>query len=123
MSVKIKGISKMKNQLKRLKDIDKPIEQRVKRATSDMTIKAKRNAPRDTGLLRRSIKQEYSYNKGQAMGKVWISTSDCNYAIFQEKGTIHMNAQPYFYPSYYVVREEFIKDMETALRDYSKTIL
>lgn len=116
--VKFKGLARMKSQLSKLEKIDEPIQKRVRKATSDMTIKAKRSAPRDTGLLRRSIKQEFTYGKGQAEGRVYISTSDCKYAIFQEKGTINMNAQPYFFPNYYIVREEFIDSMKSVLKEY-----
>lgn len=70
---------------------------------------AKRNAPVDTGRLRASIVARLMRLAGE------VSTN-VEYAIYQEKGTYKMDAQPFMGPALEEHREAFLRDLRNAIR-------
>jgi HK97 gp10 family phage protein len=65
------------------------IEDVVKESSTRITKKAKREAPKDTGFLRASIKNRI--NRWKAAVTVWA-----HYGKYVEFGTIFMSANPFF---------------------------
>lgn len=83
----------------------------VKMNAAEMNSKASRNAPVDTGFLRRSIVFELS--NGGLSGS---STAGAEYAPYLEYGTRFMEAQPFMGPAYRAQKEIFKRDMDRLVK-------
>ena len=87
--VKIVGAEKLQKKLRRnvaMEDVKKV----VRHNGAEMQAKAQRNAPIDTGHLRRSVGLEMRDN-----GLTAESEATAEYAGYVEYGTRYMKAQPY----------------------------
>ena len=79
----------------------------VKLNGSEMQQQAQRNAPVDTGTLKRSIGLNVS--DGGMTAKVEAKT---DYAPYVEFGTRYMNAQPYMKPAFNQQKGKFKRDLD-----------
>lgn len=77
----------------------------VAKAALDIEAHAKSRAPVDTGFLKGSIQAT------QISPTHWRVIVGAEYGIYQEYGTVHMAARPYFNPAIQVVRPVFIAAM------------
>lgn len=108
--VKIVGIEKLQKKLKNNVDLS-AVKTVVQKNGSGMQGKAMRNAPVDTGTLKRSIGIDIT--DGGMTAEV---EPTAHYAPYVELGTRFMNAQPYLKPAFDVQKEKFKKDMDKLVR-------
>lgn len=109
-TIKFEGITKLTKDMKKNLNMD-AVKNIVKQNGAEMQGKAQRNAPVDTGTLKRSIGLEIS--KGGMSATVEPSAE---YAAYVEFGTRHMNAQPYLKPAFESQSVQFEKDMKKLVR-------
>lgn len=104
--IKVVGIEKLQKKLKKNVDMTE-VKRVVRHNGAGMQEKAQRNAPVDTGTLKRGIGLEITDNGMSAEVK---PTAD--YSAYVELGTRFMEAQPYLKPAFDAQKEEFKKDMK-----------
>lgn len=110
MSVKLKGIKELKAALKKNTDM-KAVKRVVKQNGAGLQAKAQRNAPFDTGTLKRSIQLEITDG-----GLTAEAEAKAEYAPYVEWGTRYMDARPYMKPAFHVQKEQFKRDMERLVK-------
>ena len=76
-----------------------------------LQAKAQRNAPVDTGTLKRSI--SLVLRDGVLTAE---SEATAEYAPYVEWGTRFMNAQPFMRPAYYAQKEQFKSDLSRLMK-------
>ena len=108
--IKIIGLQKLQKKLKNNTDLS-DVKKVVRHNGSEMQKKAQKNAPVDSGTLKRSIGLEI--NEGGMVAEV-EPTAD--YAPYVELGTRFMEAQPYLKPAFDDQKKEFEKDMKELVR-------
>lgn len=108
MGVKVVGVKHLSAALKRRCD-PALLKQAVKINGAEMHQKSQRNAPYDTGNLRRSIQLDIT--DGGMTAEV---TATAHYAQYVEYGTRYMRAQPYMKPAFNAQKQQFIKDVRKA---------
>ena len=109
-TVKFEGIAKLNKGLKKRMDMS-AVKTVVKRNGSDMQRKAQRNAPVDTGTLKRSIGIDISDG-----GMTATVEPTAEYARYVELGTRFMEAQPYLKPAFEEQKKQFEKDLQKLVR-------
>ncbi|MBQ2408979.1 MAG: HK97 gp10 family phage protein [Bacilli bacterium] len=83
MSIEINGIDKLLSQFEKIVDINE-MEKKVGTACAMVEAQAKKNAPRDTGELRRSIQSKVEIDGNNINGVVF---TPLEYAPYIEYGT------------------------------------
>ena len=106
MSVKLTGIRELQKKLKQNATLD-DVKRVVKHNGSELQTKAQRNAPVDTGTLKRSIGLGIRDN-----GMTAEVEPTAEYAPYVEFGTRFMNAQPFVGPAFSEQKEKFLKDLK-----------
>lgn len=104
--IKIVGIEKLQKKLKQNVRMD-DVKRVVHKNGASMQMKAQRNAPVDTGYLKRSIGLEFT--DGGMTAEVEPAAE---YGPYVELGTRFMEAQPYLKPAFEEQSKEFRKDMQ-----------
>lgn len=104
--IKIVGMEKLQKKLKKNVKLD-DVKRVVRHNGAEMQEKAQRNAPVDTGHLKRSIGIEVT---DSGMSVEVEPTAE--YAPYVELGTRFMEAQPYLKPAFDDQKEKFEKDMK-----------
>ena len=104
--IKIVGMEKLQKKLKKNVNME-DVKRVVRHNGAEMQEKAQRNAPVDTGTLKRSIGLEIT---DSGMAAEVEPTAD--YAPYVELGTRFMEAQPYLKPAFDDQKEKFKKDMK-----------
>lgn len=112
MGVKLSGVNELKRALKAQADASKTVGAVVKLNGAELQQKAQRNAPVDTGNLRRSI--NLSIKDGGMTAEV---TAMAEYSGYVEYGTRFMNAQPFIAPAFNEQKDIFINDLKRALKN------
>lgn len=108
--IRIEGSDRLMRRL-RNKVNKSAVNQVVKRNTSQVQEKAMKNAPVDTGFLKREIKLEMDNSNS-----VGLVIANAEYSPYLEYGTRFMSAQPFMHPA---VREQtpiFISDLKEMIR-------
>lgn len=108
--IKFEGIAKLNKGLKKRMDMN-AVKTVVRKNGSEMQKKAQRNAPVDTGTLKRSIGLDVS---GNGMEATVEPTAE--YAAYVEFGTRFMEAQPYLKPAFEEQKKQFEKDLQKLVR-------
>jgi len=108
MKLEIKGADALLTKLKKGAEYA-DVKKAVKVNTSEMHKSAQRNAPVDTGFLKRSIEMDVT----DQVGKV---TPTAHYSEYVEKGTRYQNAQPYLAPAYHKQKKKFINDLKRIMK-------
>ncbi|WP_422804218.1 HK97-gp10 family putative phage morphogenesis protein [Streptococcus sp. FT1-55] len=112
VSFKVKGVDRMVRQLAiKSKQAQVATDRQLKLSSLRIERAAKVNAPVDTGTLKNTI---FSAKAGNLTYKV---TAPQHYAIFVEKGTRKMRAQPYLKPAIEAERPKLISNLRKI---YSK---
>lgn len=108
--IKFEGIAKLNKGLKKRMDMS-AVKDTVKLNGSEMQKKAQRNAPVDTGTLKRSIGIDISDG-----GMTATVEPTAEYAPYVELGTRFMEAQPFLKPSFGEQKKQFEKDLKELVR-------
>ena len=108
--IKIVGMEKLQRKLKQNVRMD-DVKRVVRHNGAEMQAKAQRNAPVDTGYLKRSIGLEIT-----AGGMTAEVEPAAEYAPYVELGTRFMEAQPYLGPAFNEQKEKFEKDMKKLVK-------
>lgn len=108
MSFEISGADALLSKLAKLATYD-DVKTAVKVNTAEMASATIRNAPVDTGHLKRSIVPEIT----DLVGRV-KATAD--YSPYVEYGTRFMAAQPFIAPAFQVQSAKFISDLQRIMR-------
>ena len=111
--IKFEGIAKLNKGLKKRMDMS-AVQTVVRKNGADMQKKAQRNAPVDTGTLKRSIGIDISDG-----GMTATVEPTAEYAPYVELGTRFMEAQPYLKPAFEEQKKQFEKDL---LQDHALLI-
>lgn len=106
MAVKLKGVNELRLALSKKADMDS-VKRVVKQNGAELQARAQRNAPVDTGNLKRSIRLDISDG-----GLTAESEATAEYAPYVEWGTRYMEAQPYMRPAFNEQKERFRRDMD-----------
>lgn len=109
-ALEFKGIADLSKGLKERANLD-DVKKVVKINGSEMHRSAQRNAPVDTGNLKRFI--VISFEDGGFTVKV---VSQAEYAGYQEYGTRFQAGTPHIRPSYFEQRQKFINDMKRIMK-------
>lgn len=107
MSFTISGADALLSKLKKLAS-HSDVKEAVKVNTAELAKGAIRNAPVDTGHLKRSITPEVT----DLIGRV-VPTAE--YAPYVELGTRFMSAQPFLSPAFMVQKIQFINDLKRLM--------
>lgn len=108
--IKFEGIAKLNKGLKKRMDMS-AVKDTVKLNGSEMQKKAQRNAPVDTGTLKRSIGIDISDG-----GMTATVEPTAEYAPYVELGTRFMEAQPFLKPAFEGQKKQFEKDLKELVR-------
>ena len=106
MGIKLTGVRELQKKLKQNATLD-DVKQVVKHNGSELQTKAQRNAPVDTGNLKRSIGLGI-----RDSGMTAEVEPAAEYAPYVEFGTRFMNAQPFVGPAFHEQEEKFRKDLK-----------
>ena len=109
--IKFEGIAKLNKGLKKRMDMGAVPERVVRKNGAYMQKKAQRNAPVDTGTLKRSIGIDISDG-----GMTATVEPTAEYAPYVELGTRFMEAQPYLKPAFEEQKKQFEKDLQKLVR-------
>lgn len=104
--IKVVGIEKLQKKLKKNVQME-DVKRVVRHNGAEMQEKAQRNAPVDTGTLKRSIGLEITDS-----GMAAEVEPTAEYAPYVELGTRFMEAQPYLKPAFDDQKEKFKRDMK-----------
>lgn len=110
MQCRIEGADKLLAKLKKNVQME-DVKRVVRHNGAELQQKAQKNAPVDTGNLKRSI--GIDIKDGGMTAEVEPTV---NYAPYQEYGTRFMAAQPYMRPAFNVQSAKFKSDMDKLTR-------
>lgn len=108
--IKMTGINELRIALKKNMELN-AVKRVVKQNGEEIQMKAQRNAPVDTGNLKKSIGLDIM-NAGLT-AKV---EPTAEYAPYQEYGTRFMEAHPFVKPAFNEQKELFKSDMDKLVR-------
>lgn len=110
MGVKFTGVNELRAALKKKSGMD-AVMHIVKQNGAEMQSRAQRNAPVDTGNLKRSIGLDI-----MDAGLTAKVEPTAEYAPYLEYGTRFMEAQPFVKPAFHEQKEQFKSDMDKLAR-------
>lgn len=108
--IKVVGIEKLQKKLKKNVQME-DVKRVVRHNGAEMQENAQRNAPVDTGTLKRSIGLGITDS-----GMAAEVEPTAEYAPYVELGTRFMEAQPYLKPAFDDQKEKFKKDMKKLVK-------
>ena len=110
MMLTMTGTNELRKKLQQNSKLD-AVKRVVKMNGAELQAKAQRNAPVDTGTLKRSI--SLVLRDGVLTAE---SEATAEYAPYVEWGTRFMNAQPFMRPAYYAQKEQFKRDLNKIVK-------
>lgn len=110
MKLTMTGTNELRKKLQQNSKLD-AVKRVVKMNGAELQAKAQRNAPVDTGTLKRSI--SLVLRDGVLTAE---SEATAEYAPYVEWGTRFMNAQPFMRPAYYTQKEQFKRDLNKIVK-------
>lgn len=108
--LRVFGAKKVRGALNEAANLD-DVKNVLKMNGAEMQANAQRNAPVDTGALKRFVVL-YVYDDGFKV----VVKSLAQYAPYQEYGTRFMTGTPHIRPAYYEQRKQFISDMKRLMK-------
>lgn len=105
-----KGLADLSKGLKKRANLD-DVKEVVRLNGSELQRKTQRDAPVDTGFLKRSIGNTPDYD--------WLGVrvgATAEYAPYLVYGTRFMYIQDFFRPNFFEQRDKFIKDMRRLMK-------
>ena len=109
-SFEVRGVDGLLKQLHKNANLD-DVKNVVKMNATELERNAKRDAPVDTGFLRRSIGLEF-----EDAGFTARVMATAEYAPYLEFGTRFMSAQPFIRPSFYPQSFRFKQDLDRLMK-------
>lgn len=109
MKLTVTGTDQLIKKLKQNYKLD-DVKHAVKKHGAKLQEKAQREAPVDTGALKRSIGFDLEDD-----GFTAVVSPSVEYAPYQEYGTRFMTAQPFMRPAFNEVKHAFVADMKKML--------
>ena len=110
MGVKRVGVHRLQMKLKKNACLA-AVRKTVQRNGAELQMKAQRNAPVDTGNLKRSIRLQIRDN-----GLTAEAEATADYAPYVEWGTRFMKAQPFMRPAFNSQKEKFKNEIDRLMR-------
>lgn len=110
MGVKMVGVHRLQMKLKK-NAVLAAVRKTVQRNGAELQTKAQRNAPVDTGNLKRSIRLQIRDN-----GLTAEAEATADYASYVEWGTRFMKAQPFMRPAFNSQKEKFKNEIDRLMR-------
>lgn len=110
MGVKMTGVNELKMALRKNMELS-DAKRVVRKNGAELQERAQRNAPVDTGTLKRSIVLEIKDG-----GLTAESTATAEYAPYVEYGTRYMEAQPYMSPAFNEQKNLFQRNMNKLVK-------
>ena len=111
ITIQVKGAEEVVKKLKEKGDLSK-IRQIVALNGAELQQKAQKNAPVDTGQLRRSIQLDI-----RDAGMTAVVSANTDYAAYQEYGTRYMTAHPFLRPALNEQGKQFINDLKRLAKE------
>lgn len=108
--MKITGADQLVGALKKAANLD-DVKNTIKLNTTEMNRKTQRNAPVDTGHLKRMV--TIGFEDAGMTGRV---ASTAEYAMYQEYGTRFQSGKPHVRPAFKEVEQQFIRDMQRLMK-------
>lgn len=108
--IKFNGIDDLRKQLQKNMNMD-DVKKVVKANGAELQQRAMRDAPVDTGALKRSIQLDIRYGGMSAH----VNPTQ-HYASYLEYGTRFMSAQPFLRPNFFYQRYQFIKELQQLMK-------
>lgn len=108
--IKFNGIDDLRKQLKKNMNMD-DVKKVVKANGADLQQRAMRDAPVDTGALKRSI--QLDIRDGGMSAHVNPTMA---YSAYLEYGTRFMSARPFLRQNFFFQRYQFIRDLEKLMK-------
>ena len=108
--MQITGIDELSRDIRKRMNLD-AVKNIVKQNGAEMQMKMQRNAPVDTGNLKRSVTGSLSDG-----GMTFTAQPIAEYSGYVEYGTRFMNAKPYVRPAYNVQKEIFKRDLDKLVK-------
>ena len=108
--MEFRGVAQLQKALQKNIGLD-AVKRVVKQNGAEMQERAQRNAPVDSGTLKRSI--------GMEMSDVGLTTTvapTAEYAPFVEHGTRFMEAQPFMNPAFVAQKSQFKRDLDKLVK-------
>lgn len=120
----VKGLEELKAKLERIPQKTRDLMRlSLAKGADDITSMMRRLVPVRTGELRKSIGWRWGNIKGVSQGgdrdltlTIYAGSDKAFYARWIEFGTVKMNAQAYFFPSYRALRASVKKDLRAAAK-------
>lgn len=107
--------------------VDRAIRKGVSSAANPVRQEMKSRAPKRTGVLRREIRKKSSTEHDTAIVRVGVSyrknVAIWQRALFQERGTKHMDAQPYVAPTANVMSDRVQADVRELIETRLEELL
>lgn len=110
LKLEFNGLDELLGKLKEAANLT-DVKNAVKLNAREMTARAIRGAPRDTGHLRRSIQVDIT--GGGFVGK---TEARANYSGYINYGTRYMASRPFLTNAFYTQRDIFLKDLKRLMR-------
>lgn len=104
--MRVKGIERLKAKARRMPDeVKREVEKAIEKGADELVERMVRGVPIDDGVLRDSIQKERIPEAEGTAYRVHAGAGKAYYARFVEFGTSDGKpAQPFFYPSYRMLR-------------------
>lgn len=119
--VRLEFDNNLVSRLKRIEHrlVDRSIRKGVSAAANPLRHEMKRRAPRKTGALRREIRKKSVTEHDTAIVRVGVTyrknIAIRQRALFQERGTRYMAAQPYVEPTAELMSDQVQSDMRDLI--------
>lgn len=110
MGLRFKGAHELCVALEKKADLGQ-VKQIVRKHGAELQTKAMRNAPVDTGAMKRSISLEIQ--QGGLSAKI---EPKAEYSAYVEYGTRYMEAKPFVGPAFNEQKEEFKRDLDKLVK-------
>lgn len=111
VTMKIIGIEHLQKELAKRQDLT-PFKDVLKANAIRLQRGAMRDAPIDTGMLRRSIMLEFENG-----GMTAYVNANTEYAAYVEYGTRYMSAQPFMYPNFVKAKTQLTSDLWRLIKE------
>ncbi|MCR9263308.1 MAG: HK97 gp10 family phage protein [Flavobacteriaceae bacterium] len=116
----VKGLKKLLSTLEKIpKKLDGDVSAIVEANAQEIELEAKREAPKDTGYLARTIATSVPISD-KGTNKSRVITANAPYAVHVEYGEPigtgpNGGPKPFLFPAFFKGRKRFLKDLENLL--------
>ena len=108
--MELRGVKELQEVLRKKIKLD-AVRRIVAQNGAEMQEKAQRNAPVDTGMLKRSVELDIS-----DLGLTVTVAATAEYSGYVEHGTRFQEAQPFITPAFNQQKEQFKRDLDQLVK-------